>query len=357
MAGILGLGATHSPLLVGNDAGMAGIFERLLQNPRVPPSSTNPANWPTAMQQEWAAHQAGEAPAAHRKRAMEGFRAVRAALDAFNPDFLLIFGDDQYENFREDGVAPFCVFALDAIESHPYHRTGAANAWGEPRDTVVRHIGHRAGGRYLARSLIEQGFDISYAYTMRHEAGLPHAFINALLLLDNDRRGLPWPIVPFHVNCYGYFGNLQARCLCSYRWHRIGRTRSAWAIACTLLRSWRRHRACSARLALARRRHGLIELVAFLPDRKAPLSLSRPRIRPSAFRGNARRPVGSLAGADYGAVGRCRAAGVAELGVRGWRDDGTRPTAGVDRSCGNLHLRCAQGICCVRSRLNAAQPG
>ena len=38
---------------------------------------------------------------------------------------------------------------------------------------------------------------------MRHEAGLPHAFINAMLLLDYDRRGLPWPIVPFHVNCYG----------------------------------------------------------------------------------------------------------------------------------------------------------
>jgi hypothetical protein len=203
VAEILGLGATHSPLLVGNDARMAAIFERLRQNPRVPPAATDPANWPAAMQQEWAAHQSGAAAPAHRRRAMDGFRAVRAALDAFNPDFLLIFGDDQYENFREDGVAPFCVFALDTIESHPYHRTGAANAWGEPADTVMRHIGHRAGGRYLARSLIEQGFDISYAYTMRHEAGLPHAFINALLLLDNDRRGLPWPIVPFHINCYG----------------------------------------------------------------------------------------------------------------------------------------------------------
>jgi hypothetical protein len=46
MAEILGLGATNSPLLVGDDARMAGIFEHLLKNPRVPPSSTNPANWP-----------------------------------------------------------------------------------------------------------------------------------------------------------------------------------------------------------------------------------------------------------------------------------------------------------------------
>jgi hypothetical protein len=40
---------------------------------------------------------------------------VRAALDSFSPDFILVWGDDQYEDFREDGVAPRCVFALDAV--------------------------------------------------------------------------------------------------------------------------------------------------------------------------------------------------------------------------------------------------
>src|SRR5579863_1617769 len=117
------------------------------------------------MQHEWAEHRAGRAAAAHRHRAIEGFRAVRASLDSFNPDFILIWGDDQYENFREDGVAPFCVFALDEIESRPFKRTGTANAWGESADTVIRSQGHRAGGRQLATSLVEQAFDISYAYT------------------------------------------------------------------------------------------------------------------------------------------------------------------------------------------------
>jgi hypothetical protein len=41
------------------------------------------------------------------------FRKAREALDAFNPDLVLIWGDDQYENFREDGVPSFCVFAVD----------------------------------------------------------------------------------------------------------------------------------------------------------------------------------------------------------------------------------------------------
>ena len=134
MAEILGLGVTHSPLLVSNEERMAGIFERVLNSPRLPPAARDPANWPPQMRQEWAEHQAGRAAPAHRDRAIEGFRAVRAALNSFNPDFILIWGDDQYENFREDGVAPFCVFALDAIDSHPFKRTGAGNAWSEPAE-------------------------------------------------------------------------------------------------------------------------------------------------------------------------------------------------------------------------------
>jgi hypothetical protein len=131
MAEILGLGVTHSPLLVGREAKMAGIFERVLSSPRLPAAARDPANWPPQMQHEWVEHQAGRAAAAHCERAMEGFRAMRAALDAFDPDLILIWGDDQYENFREDGVAPYCVFALDAIDSHPFRRHGTANAWSE----------------------------------------------------------------------------------------------------------------------------------------------------------------------------------------------------------------------------------
>src|SRR5215469_18522604 len=98
MAEILGLGVTHSPLLVGSDERMAGIFERVLNNPRLPAVAREPANWPSPMRQEWAEHQAGRAAAAHRRRAIEGFRAVRAALDSSHPDFSLTSGDDQHEN-------------------------------------------------------------------------------------------------------------------------------------------------------------------------------------------------------------------------------------------------------------------
>src|SRR5436309_116944 len=37
---------------------------------------------------------------------------------------------------------------------------------------------------------------------MRH-AGLAHAFLNTVMFLDYDRRGFPYPVLAFQVNCYG----------------------------------------------------------------------------------------------------------------------------------------------------------
>ncbi len=203
MGDILGVGVTHYPGLIQPDAQMAGLLNRTLNSDQVPDALKDPKRWPAAMREEWADPLA--AAVEHRRRLVGGFRKAREAIDAFDPDFVVIFGDDQYENFREDGVPSFCVFAQEAIDSHPYARYTAANAnvWNEGKDTVIHTKGHHAGASYLAAKLIEDDFDVSYAYRMRYENGLPHAFINTILYLDYDRKGFPYPVVPFHVNCYG----------------------------------------------------------------------------------------------------------------------------------------------------------
>jgi hypothetical protein len=203
MGEILGIGVTHYPGLIQPDRAMAGLLERTLNSDQVPEEMKDPARWPEPMRREWADPVA--AAVEHRKRLVGGFRKIREALDAFNPDVVLIWGDDQYENFREDGVPSFCVFALDSIESRPYARGGWSkeNFWGEPTDTVVHTKGHYAAASTLAAGLIKADYDVSYAYRMRYENGLPHAFINTVLYLDYDRNGFPYPVVPFHVNCYG----------------------------------------------------------------------------------------------------------------------------------------------------------
>ncbi len=203
MGDILGIGVTHYPGLIQPDAQMAGLLNRTLNSEQVPDEMKNPARWPALMQQEWADPVA--AATEHRRRLVAGFRKAREAIDDFKPDFVVIFGDDQYENFREDGVPSFCVFLQETIESHPFARynAGSTNIWGEGRDTVFHTKGHHTGASYLAANLIKEDYDVSYAYRMRYENGLPHAFINTVLYLDYDRKGFPYPVVPFHVNCYG----------------------------------------------------------------------------------------------------------------------------------------------------------
>jgi hypothetical protein len=112
-----------------------------------------------------------------------------------------MFGDDQYENFKEDLVPPFAVLAYDQHEIEPW-KSRAWNPWGEPNDTRFSFAGHRAAGKYLASGLLDRGIDTAYAYRPLHHS-LGHAFAYTLLLLDDERRGFGYPVVPFSVNCYG----------------------------------------------------------------------------------------------------------------------------------------------------------
>ena len=54
----------------------------------------------------------------------------------------------------------------------------------------------------MASALLNEGFDIAYAYKPLHHS-LGHAFLNSLLFLDWDRQGFHHPIVPFTANAYG----------------------------------------------------------------------------------------------------------------------------------------------------------
>ena len=198
MSAILGLGVTHYPPLCGRDEDMARILKRVLQDPDLPERYRRPDGWPAAMREEYGADEGLGAARRHRKALIEGFRQTRRRLDDFAPDLVVIWGDDQYENFKEDVIPPFCVFAYDAMEHKPWEHAPGANAWDEPKDTVFSYKGHRQAAKHLVSGLIEEGFDLSYAYKP-----LGHAFMNTLLYLDYDRQGFPYPVVPFSINCYG----------------------------------------------------------------------------------------------------------------------------------------------------------
>jgi len=197
MAEILALGVSHYPPLHGPDSRMAWILKRMLQNPHLPVELRSPDGWPAPMRAEWGDDEGTRSAAKHRADLVPWFARVRAVLDEFKPDFILIWGDDQYENFREDVVPPYCISAYEQFKFAP----PPGNVWGET-GKVFELPGHRAAAKLLATRLIEQGFDTAYAYKPLHHP-LGHAFTNAIMYLDYERKGFAWPIVPFAINCYG----------------------------------------------------------------------------------------------------------------------------------------------------------
>jgi hypothetical protein len=99
------------------------------------------------------------------------------------------------------------VLAYDSVDVQPWdpqhERRAGANSWDEPPETTFHVKGHRAAGKFIASSLLGEGFDIAYAYKPLHAHGMGHAFVNSVLYMDWDRKGFPYPLVPITVNSYG----------------------------------------------------------------------------------------------------------------------------------------------------------
>lgn len=199
VAEVLALGISHYPPLAGQDERMAFLHKRMLQNPQLPEAMRDPHNWPEPMRNEWGNDEGASAAARHRDALVGWMNKVRKALDDFNPDYVILFGDDQYENFREDIIPPYCIAAHENFSFHAHE----GNVWGETEDDNYEIKGNVAAAKHLASRLIEDGFDMAYSYRPLHN-NLGHAFTNAIFYLDYDReKGFPYPIIPIAINCYG----------------------------------------------------------------------------------------------------------------------------------------------------------
>src|SRR5215472_18088181 len=141
MAEILGLGVTHFPPLSGPDESMGRILKRALDDPAIPEPLRHPEGWPEPMRQEYGGDAGASAARRHREGLLAGFRNARQVLDEFDPDFVVIWGDDQYENFKEDVIPPFCVMAYEEMTPKPWAEYRGANVWNEPKDKTFVYKG------------------------------------------------------------------------------------------------------------------------------------------------------------------------------------------------------------------------
>lgn len=210
MAEVIVLGVTHYPPLSMRDADMAGILRATLNDPGVPAAAKDPLSWPAPMRAEWGVDAATASAATHRAALVDGLRRVRRELDAFAPDVVLVWGDDQHENFHEDLIPPYSVLCYADLAVKPWAQAAASamvagkpNVWNEPADTVRTVRGAPRVARQLVEALLQADFDVAYAYKPLHHPGLAHAFLNTVLYLDYDRSGFDWPLIAMPLNCYG----------------------------------------------------------------------------------------------------------------------------------------------------------
>ena len=208
MGEILGLGMSHFGGFMFSDEDMASRARARLKNGSLPESLNDPSKWPAAMRTEWGSDGGARFAAQHRAEYFAALDRIRATLDAFAPDAVIVFGDDQYECFKEDLVPPYCVFLSEKFSIKPYLRARAiggerSNIWNDPRDAVFTYRGAPAIAVTLLGGLMEEGFDPSYSYKPPHQDYLGHAFANTLLYLDHLRTGFDIPLIPFAINAYG----------------------------------------------------------------------------------------------------------------------------------------------------------
>jgi hypothetical protein len=211
MGEIIGIGCPHGPQPGLTDETMANNYFRVnLNSEKTPAEWKDPARWPEAMRQEWGDDEGVSSAREHRAEALKGYGAAREAIDRFNPDFVLIFGDDQYENFKENLLPPFAVYAMDELPlpggwGQARYRPGGINVGTPlerpPLQTSVR--GSKAIGTWLANSLVRRGIDVPCAWKLSNVEALGHAFTRTVDYLDWDRTGFPYAVIPFHVSCYG----------------------------------------------------------------------------------------------------------------------------------------------------------
>jgi len=126
---------------------------------------------------------------------MEAIAKLRQKLEAFDPDVLIVVGDDQHENLIDDNMPPFSIYMGEEVEA-----SSSLRYLNQPKsENRTRYRVDAKLAEALTLGLMDEGFDPAYSKRTRYEGGLGHAFARVLkfLMPEPTRR-----VVPVMVNTY-----------------------------------------------------------------------------------------------------------------------------------------------------------
>lgn len=141
---------------------------------------------------------------AKHARCQQAFEVLRARLLEARPDVLLIFGDDQQEQFTFQNLPAFCIFVGESISGYRISKffglpVGVERAV-RPKsaDHWVTLRGHPELARVLATGLMARHVDVAFSMAADGD-GIGHAFTRPL---ESLAPALPVAVIPFYINCY-----------------------------------------------------------------------------------------------------------------------------------------------------------
>ncbi len=141
---------------------------------------------------------------AKHARCLRAFDILRTQLSKARPDALIVFGDDQLEQFNFGNLPAFCVFVGESISGYRISRFfGLPIGRDRPlRPKTPEHWvtlkGHPALAKKLVTELVSRRFDMAFSAEGSGD-GIGHAFTRPLEYLVPDAT---IPIVPIYINCY-----------------------------------------------------------------------------------------------------------------------------------------------------------
>ena len=192
---VLGIGTGHASTLGSRPDQVKKIAERDEHDPRIDYAAllkAAPPDVPEKITEDALEH--------YYELCLRGVAGLKAVLDESAPDVVIVIGDDQHEQFLDDGLPMLALFNGEVM--HIVRRT---RPWDDPQkgwdaqDTRTEFPGHPELANHLLRSLCSKGFDLARSNALRPNVGLGHAFVNPYRRYFPDRS---IPMIPFMVNTY-----------------------------------------------------------------------------------------------------------------------------------------------------------
>jgi hypothetical protein len=195
---VIGIGTSHSPQLSVRAADWQVLREKDETDPRL--------DYPKLLQKAKPGLDAELTAEKFRQRDEACLTAVKVLGDALQKskaDVVVIFGDDQHEQFHDENMPTFAIYHGKSLPVVTHTGRNPA-AWKNAEErgwaaTAPEYETEPALAEHLIRALTDAEFDVARCNKLRPEIGVGHAF--SFLY----RRVLPGgkvPMVPVMVNTY-----------------------------------------------------------------------------------------------------------------------------------------------------------